>query len=227
MNEEHDVPGFGKLGQSPEEAERERIERTDFGANEQESWDTPEATKETIEKMAASRAAARARLAAAANATLAPIRAHQTRALSATDRQELSEIVGPMIGKAFGQLGEFLGDLKHDIKAQTDLMRAMDVPMEAIADSHERASASFETLRKDIFKGGTDKLEQILDVSGLADQASKAEKRMEALIARLEAKIDTQFAAHAKDMVAILHLFERLQARELRDAKARAKVKRK
>lgn len=134
---------------------------------------------------------------------------------------EIAALMRPVLREAFGELGTALAGLKADIQEQTSLMRHMDVPMEAIADSHERASASFETLRKDISQGGLDKLEKVLDVSGLSEQASAAEKRMEALALRIEAKVDAAFKSHAEDMVAILHLLERLQARELRETKNR------
>jgi hypothetical protein len=140
----------------------------------------------------------------------------------AQQRLEITESLKPLIGEAFGELSRFLGDLKHDIEAQTALMATMNVPMESIVDSHERASASFETLRADIMGGGLNKLEQVLDTSGLTEAAGKAERRIEALIVRVEAKIDGAFKAHAADMVKILHLLERLQARELREMKKRA-----
>jgi hypothetical protein len=143
------------------------------------------------------------------------------RPMEVANRQEIAAVMAPMIREAFGELTSFLGDLKADIQAQTSLMQHLDAPMEAVVDSHERAAASFETLRGDIFRGGLDKLEKVLDVSGLSEQASAAEKRMEALAARIEAKVDAAFKSHAEDMVNILHLLERLQARELRETKNR------
>ena len=143
------------------------------------------------------------------------------RPMEVANRQELAAVMAPMIREAFGELTSFLGDLKSDIQAQTSLMQHLDAPMEAVVDSHERAASSFETLRQDIFKGGLDKLEHVLDTSGLTEAASRAEQRMDALAERIEAKVDAAFKSHAEDMVAILHLLERLQARELRETKNR------
>lgn len=121
------------------------------------------------------------------------------------------------------ELGQLVAGLRADIVANTELMRMMDVPAESIVNAHERATASFETLRADVMRGGLDKLEQVLDVSGLSDAASKAEVRMVNLVAALEKKIDAALTANSNSMVKILHLLERLQARELADAKKRAK----
>jgi len=118
-------------------------------------------------------------------------------------------------------LGELVAGLQHDIQANTELMRTMDVPIESIVNAHERATASFETLRSDVMRGGLDKLEKVLDVSGLSDAASKAEVRIFNLVALLEKKIDAAFSINSDHMVKILHLLERLQARELRDTKRR------
>lgn len=136
-------------------------------------------------------------------------------------KAEMRELARSVVAELARDLGSAMQDLRQDVLASNELMRHMDVPMEAIADSHERASSSFETLRKDIFKGGLDKLEQVLDTSGLAEAASKSEKRIEAMVNRLEAKIDTAFKAHAEDMKAIVDLLARLQSRELRETKNR------
>lgn len=119
------------------------------------------------------------------------------------------------------ELANVVAGLRHDIQANTELMRLMDVPVESIVNAHERASESFETLRGEMARGGLDKLEKVLDVSGLADAASKAEGRIYNLIAALEKRIDAAFTANSDNMVQILHLLERLQARELRETKRR------
>lgn len=139
----------------------------------------------------------------------------------ANAQAERALVVRAVVGELSRELMHAFGDIKKDIEENTRLLGVMNVPMEAITESHERASASFETLRRDIFDGGISKLEQVLDATGLAEAASKTERRLEALIERLNAKIDAAFKAHAKDMVMILHLLERLQARELRETKTR------
>ena len=141
----------------------------------------------------------------------------------ANSEKERALIVQAVTSEVTRFLGELVAGLQHDIQANTELMRTMDVPIESIVNAHERASASFETLRRDVMNGGLDKLEKVLDVSGLSDAASKAEVRMVNLVAALEKKIDAALTANSENMVKILHLLERLQARELADAKKRAK----
>lgn len=244
-----DLSAFGALGQDPENFEKERILGVEMSKTPQQVEEFER--QQDIASMARGRGPARVRAlqgntpeslnAGATRYTepdtgreVYPPTARRYTPLDGTvvehvpqpsmevaNRQELAAVMAPMIREAFGELATFLGDLKSDIKTQSDLMRHMDVPMEAIANSHEKAASSFETLRSDIFKGGLDKLERVLDVSGLSEQASTAERRMEALAKRIEAKVDAAFKSHAEDMVNILHLLERLQARELRETKNR------
>jgi hypothetical protein len=120
-----------------------------------------------------------------------------------------------------------VADLKASIEAQNSLLKGIDVPLEAIADSHERATESFETLRKDISEQVIESpaLKQIaasLDAAGLADLVRGANLKHERILQTLEARLLDVSA----DMVKIVHLLERMQARELREAKAKLKRKR-
>lgn len=135
---------------------------------------------------------------------------------------EMGLMVRAVVGELSRGLRQTFGDLKSDIEENTRLLGIMNAPMEAITDSHERASASFETLRSDILGGGLDKLEKVLDTAGLSEAQSRAEARIEVLITTLAAKVDAAFTAQSLNMVQILTLLERLQARELREAKRRA-----
>lgn len=136
---------------------------------------------------------------------------------------EVRAVVQAVISEATQGLRKSMASLQEDVQAAASLMHMMDVPMEAIANSHERASSSFETLRRDILGGGLDKLEQVLDTSGLADASSKAEKRMEALALRIEKAIKDALSENSKAMVQVLHLLERLHSREMNKTKKRAR----
>lgn len=199
----HDVPGFGALGQSAEQFERGRI----------------------------------AGLSGQVPATARPPVIERDRSMSVAEQQrrlEMTEALKPLVGEAFGQLTRFLGDLQHDIQAQTNLLATINVPLEAVADSHERASVSFETLRKEMSDIALETptalrdLARVMDTAGLNDAQSRAERRFEVLAREIHDSmlkmVDAQataFKGLALDMTKILHLLERLQARELRDAKAR------
>jgi hypothetical protein len=200
----HNVPGFGELGEDPEAHERQRVRSL---SDEIAKFERPS----VIER----------------DRTL--IVADQQR------RLELTEALKPLIGQAFGQLTQFLADLQHDIKANTEMVAAMNLPAEAVVESHERASVSFETLRKDLHDIGMEApaaikdLARVMDTAGLNDAQSRAERRFEQLAKMIEGKLDAflksqteAFKQRDEDMVKILHLLERLQARELREMKRRA-----
>jgi hypothetical protein len=218
------MPNTGKLGQSAADFERDRIAnlplRTNFGGNEQESWDNPENTRSAIADMAASRGPAMVR--AAQNMQ---VRREPEVNRPGTAVANLPAEVGLMIHAAMQEVTRGLRgtmeELIHDVNANTRLLGVMNAPMEAITGAHERAASSFETLRRDILGGGMDKLEQVLDVSGLSEQASKTEQRLAALMTRLETKIDTALTENAKTMVQVLKLLERMHSRELHKANRR------
>jgi hypothetical protein len=218
----------GKLGQNPEGFEKERLARADFGRGgltEPQSWDTPEETHSAIAGMAASRAPALIRAHNAdPNRSRPPVVAPA--ALPANVPAEVGLMVHAAVRELSRELRGTMEELIHDVNANTRLLGVMNQPMEAIAGAHERASSSFETLRRDILGGGLDKLEQVLDVSGLSEQASKTEQRLQLLVERLEAKIDKALTENAKSMVEVLGLLNRMHSRELHREKRR-KLKRK
>jgi|HubBroStandDraft_6_1064221.scaffolds.fasta_scaffold454626_2 hypothetical protein len=141
----------------------------------------------------------------------------------ANGEKEMALMVKAVMHEVTRELHEVVDGIRHDIVANTNILKMIDVPLEQVAASHERASASFETLRADIFRGGVDKLEKVLDTAGLTEAASKSELRIQALIDKLDQQITAAFTVNSQNMVKILHLLERLQARELRDAKKRVK----
>lgn len=215
-------PNVGKLGQAPEQFEKERIARTDFGFKEGESWDHPEETRATIASMAASRAPALVRAHNSEPGRALRVRSEpEIHAPPANVPAEVGLMVHAAVRELSRELRGTMEELIHDVNANTRLLGVINAPMEAITGAHERASASFETLRRDILGGGMDKLEQVLDVSGLSEQASKTEQRLEALVLRLEAKIDGAVKSISTDMVAVLNLLAKMHSRELHKAKRR------
>lgn len=202
-------PGFGTIGQSTDDFERRRIQAL-------------EKRIDTEQMVGASR----------------PPVIERDRSVTVAEQQrrtEMTEALKPLVGEAFGALTKFLGDLQLDIRAQTELMRTLDAPVEAVVASHERASESFETLRSDLAQIGLETpnaikdLARVMDTAGLNDAQSRAEKRFEVLAREIHDSmrqlVDAQataFKGIALDMTKVLHLLERLQARELREAKRRA-----
>jgi hypothetical protein len=204
----HDVPGFGALGESAEDHELRRIRALNSQIDSAQGLGTARPPVIT-----------------------------RDRAMTVADQQrrlEITEALTPLVGEAFGQLSRFLSDLQQDIRAQSELMATLNVPMEAVVDSHERASVSFETLRSDISEIARETptalrdLARVMDTAGLNDAQSRAERRFEELAISIERRLIAMTTVHenafkglALDMTKILHLLERLQARELRDAKRR------
>lgn len=234
--------------------------REDFGA-EGESYDTPEMTHDAIARMAAARGKTvrmppppppliqRAappmptrRLDPPPPSPRAsgypPSAQVGVPALNQDMRQEFREMAVAVISELGRGLQQQFADLKEDIQANTQLLAVMNAPMEAITDSHERASESFETLRREIASiGGSgsspaiEKLTEVLDTAGLSEAQSRAERRFEDLAKAIEGalqatRIEMKSALQdvSKNMVSVLHLLERLQAREVREMKRRATV---
>jgi hypothetical protein len=144
-------------------------------------------------------------------------------------------MIQAVVGELARELRTTFTGLKRDLEANTQLLSVINAPMEAIAESHDRATVSFETLRRDLQDIGMETpaaikdLARVMDTAGLNDAQSRAERRFEALAKTIEGKLDAFLSAQTLaykgvcgDMEKILHLLERLQARELRDAKARA-----
>lgn len=229
------IPNTGKLGESAQDFERRRIAelpmRENFGGNEQESWDNPENTRSAIADMAASRGPARVRAGQAVMTAGDPSR-HIVRREPEIHRPpaNVPAEVGLMVHAAVQELSRELRgtmeELIHDVNANTRLLGVINAPLEAVTDSHERASKSFETLRRDILGGGMDKLEKVLDTAGLTEAASKTEQRLQALVERLEGKIDKALTENAKAMLEVLGLLNRMHSRELH-RETRRKLKRK
>jgi hypothetical protein len=252
-------PNVGNLGEDPEAFERRRLAqenalkaaellneaqadipmRENFGPNEGESWDTPEMTSDAIARMKASRAPALARAHRAASQPTRRLEppvmvTRESLGLPAGVSEELGLVIHSVVAELGRGLAQKFDDLKQDLEENTRLLGVMNAPMEAIADSHERATSSFETLRRDISRGidatpAISALTKVIDTAGLTEAQSRAERRFEELARVIEGALQAtrmEFKASidavAVSMVQVLHLLERLQARELREAKRRA-----
>ena len=212
-----------------------------------ESWDTPEMTSDAIARMAASRGKTgrthprpTAGMARTEPGTLGGIirREPEVHAPPVALPPGVSAELGLMVREVIGELGRGLArkfdDLREDLEENTRLLGVMNAPMEAITDSHERAASSFETLRADISRGidtspAIAQLSKLVDNAGLSEAQSRAERRFEELAAAISASlIETRKEVRdsidscSLNMVKVLHLLERLQSRELREAKRRA-----
>lgn len=55
-----------------------------------------------------------------------------------------------VVRELLGEMRDQVRAVATEIKSGNDLLRHLDVPLEQVADSHERATHSFETLRADI-----------------------------------------------------------------------------
>lgn len=152
----------------------------------------------------------------------------------ANAKAEMGLMVRAVVDELSRGLMQTFADLREDIEANTRLLGVMNAPMEAITDSHERAASSFETLRSDIARGidtspAIAQLSKLVDAAGLTEAQSRAEARFEELAAAISASlIETRKQVKdsidecSKNMLSVLHLLERLQNRELREAKRRA-----
>jgi hypothetical protein len=213
-------PEFGQLGETPDEFERRRLRQP---------------LNEAIVTIAADRA--RAQVAASAHAAAAPTPIAAPAPLPAASSEENALMVRAVVSELGRELAATFANLREEIEANTRLLGVISAPMEAITDSHERAARSFETLRRDIAEGidtspALQQLTQLVDQAGLTQASSRAEARFEALgasIARAlteaRAEMRASIESVAESMVQVLHLLERLQARELRDAKRRSRFK--
>lgn len=236
------------------EAQKDIPMREDFGPHSGGSWDTPEMTRSAIADMAAGRAGARIRAAQGlpprnlAPPPPAPVMRqapeHLPSAFNPSRTMDLglptgfSEEMTLVVQQVVSELGRGLArkfeDLRLDLEENSRLLGVMNAPMEAIADSHERAASSFETLRNDIARGidtspAILQLSKLVDAAGLTEAQTRAEARFEQLAASIAAalvetrkQVKESIDACSVNMLAVLHLLERLQNRELREAKRRA-----
>jgi hypothetical protein len=134
--------------------------------------------------------------------------------------------VREVMREVFREMAIEIQGIRHDIRANTDVLKMADVPLEAVADAHERASSSFENLRHDMLDMSQrfGEVEGVMDTAGLKEAAGRAEARFEALAQAIK----QQLTENSQNMVRVLNLLSKLHARELdRDNERAARLKRK
>ncbi len=52
-----------------------------------------------------------------------------------------------VVRQEFSEVRTAISALQHDVRANAEILKLADIPLEQVADSHERATHSFETLR--------------------------------------------------------------------------------
>jgi hypothetical protein len=77
---------------------------------------------------------------------------------------ELRKAISIVVRQEFADVRHQLEQIRHDIASNTENLKLVDIPLEQVADSHERATHSFETLRAENFEIRTrlDKIEELL-----------------------------------------------------------------
>ena len=73
-----------------------------------------------------------------------------TKELAATP--DVHKALQVLVRQEFSQVRQALNELQSDIRANTEGLKLADIPLEQVADSHERATHSFETLRADLVR---------------------------------------------------------------------------
>lgn len=107
-------------------------------------------------------------------------------------RAQIRSEVGVVLRGEMGMVRAVLNDIAHDIRSNTEALQLADVPLEQVANSHERAAASFETLRGEIASvaGRLAGVEQVIDTAGLRNAQAGAEERFKMLVVLLERTIN-------------------------------------
>jgi hypothetical protein len=114
------------------------------------------------------------------------------------DRKEVSlqdearKAVSVVLRAEMSTVRQALNELVHDIRANTEIARMIDVPLEQVAGAHERASQSFENLRHDIagISARLGAVEGVIDTAGLKQAQEGAEARFARAADLLEACVE-------------------------------------
>lgn len=106
-------------------------------------------------------------------------------------RAQIQTQVGVVLRSEMGAVRAVVNELIHDIRTNTEALKLADVPLEQVANSHERAAASFETLRAEIASvaGRLAGVEKVIDTAGLRRAQDGAEARFIRLADLLERTI--------------------------------------
>lgn len=108
-----------------------------------------------------------------------------------------------------------INDMTHDIQANSAIVKTMDVPLEQVHQSHERAAISFENLQKDMDKLGNRLagVEQVIDTAGLKKAQDGAEARFTRMLAVMERLVGEIVRLHGETLERARVELERNEAR--------------
>lgn len=128
-------------------------------------------------------------------------------------------LIRPVMKEMTRQLQHEVDQLRQDIGDSNRLLKHLDVPLEQVADSHERAASSFESLRAEIraISARLHGVESVIDTAGLLEASARAEERMHGLAAAIR----MQFTETARSMKQVLELLQALQDRDLDKTRTR------
>jgi methyl-accepting chemotaxis protein len=133
--------------------------------------------------------------------------------------RHMAILMKPVMAEARRELTALVDELRSDIADSNRLLKHLDVPLEEVHNSHERAASSFENLRAEI-RRVSDRLgevENVIDTAGLTRAVSTAEERMRSLAEAIK----VQFTQNSQNMVEILRLLQKLQDRDLSETRKR------
>lgn len=122
-----------------------------------------------------------------------PVDTHPSRgAMEIAAQAEAQRAVGTVLRAEMGGVRQALADLQRDIKANSEMLHMVDIPLEQVANSHERATQSFERLRAETadVSARLAGVEQVIDTAGLRRAQDGAEARFTRLADLLEKVIE-------------------------------------
>jgi prefoldin subunit 5 len=119
-------------------------------------------------------------------------------------------VVDEALQRAVGPVREEMATLRQAIEEQNRTLKTIDAPLEAIADSHERAATSFEALRHDIDSIST----RLAGVEGVIDTAGlmKAHGESARLLQDISREVREQLKVTRDSLVEIVRVLSKINA---------------
>lgn len=140
----------------------------------------------------------------------------QVRALAVReDEARTRAMIATVLQVEMHGIRQAIHDMTHDIQANSAIVKTMDVPLEQVHQSHERAAISFENLQKDMDKLGNRLagVEQVIDTAGLKKAQDGAEARFTRMLAVMERLVGEIVRLHGETLERARVELERNEAR--------------
>lgn len=118
-----------------------------------------------------------------------PVETHPSQGVMEIAAQASAQrAVSTVLRAEMGAVRQALADLQTDIKANTEMLRMADIPLEQVANSHERATQSFERLRAEMgsVAAAVGGVVGVIDTAGLRAAQEGAEARFTRLADLME-----------------------------------------